>query len=285
MTFGAGDGAFPDGDAADRGDARRLMVEWGHHDHLALSVAAQFWLEDSANRSRRLAVAARGTTQEAVRTALRLGYGHIDTARIYGNERDVGEAVKTSGVPRADVFVTTKLWNDDQGYDSALRAFDSSLERLGLDYVDLYLIHWPVAEKRADSWRAMEKIFADKRARAIGVSNYLVPHLEELLAKANVPPAVNQIEVHPFLQHRDTRAYCAKHGIVVEAYGPLTHAKRIAIRSLPVWRSGRSDRTRRCSFAGEFRGGWSSCRNRSTPASIVGKREKSSTSSSTLTAR
>jgi diketogulonate reductase-like aldo/keto reductase len=167
------------------------------------------------------------TTQEAVRTALRLGYGHVDTARIYGNEKDVGEGVKSSGVPREEVFVTTKLWNEDQGYDSALRAFDKSLERLGLDYVDLYLIHWPVAGKRADSWRAMETIFADKRARAIGVSNYLVPHLEELLAKATVPPAVNQIEVHPFLQHRDTRELCAKHGIVVEAYSPLTHAKRI----------------------------------------------------------
>jgi diketogulonate reductase-like aldo/keto reductase len=167
------------------------------------------------------------TTQEAVRTALRLGYGHVDTARIYGNEKDVGEGVTSSGIARADVFVTTKLWNEDQGYDSALRAFDKSLERLGLDYVDLYLIHWPVAGTRADSWRAMEKIFADKRARAIGVSNYLVPHLAELLAKATVPPAVNQIEVHPFLQHRETRAYCAKHGIVVEAYSPLTHAKRI----------------------------------------------------------
>jgi diketogulonate reductase-like aldo/keto reductase len=167
------------------------------------------------------------TTQEAVRTALRLGYGHVDTARIYGNERDVGEGVKTSGVARADVFVTTKLWNEDQGYDSALRAFDESLDRLGLDYVDLYLIHWPVAGKRLESWRALEKLFADKRARAIGVSNYLVPHLEELLGKAKVPPAVNQIEVHPFLQHRDTRAFSAEHGIVVEAYSPLTHAKRI----------------------------------------------------------
>ena len=167
------------------------------------------------------------TTQGAVRAALRLGYGHIDTARIYGNERDVGEGVKTSGVARADVFVTTKLWNEDQGYDSALRAFDKSLERLGLDYVDLYLIHWPVAGKRLESWRALETIFGDKRARAIGVSNYLVPHLEELLATAKVPPAVNQIEVHPFLQHRETRGFCANHGIVVEAYSPLTHAKRI----------------------------------------------------------
>lgn len=166
-------------------------------------------------------------TQEAVRAALRLGYGHVDTARIYGNERDVGEAVRASGVARGEVFVTTKLWNDDQGYDTALRAFDASLERLGLDYVDLYLVHWPVAGKRLESWRALEKIFADKRARAIGVSNFLVSHLEELLGKAKVVPAVNQIEVHPFLQQRETRAFCEKHAIVVEAYSPLTHGEKI----------------------------------------------------------
>jgi diketogulonate reductase-like aldo/keto reductase len=167
------------------------------------------------------------TTRDAVRAALRLGYGHIDTARIYGNEADVGEGVRSSGLPRADVFVTTKLWNEDHGYDAALRAFDASLARLGLDYVDLYLIHWPVEGKRLDSWRALEKLFAEKRARAIGISNYLAPHMEELLAHAKVPPAVNQIEVHPFLQQRDARAFCHKHGIVVEAYSPLTHGERI----------------------------------------------------------
>jgi diketogulonate reductase-like aldo/keto reductase len=162
-------------------------------------------------------------TRSAVRTAIERGYRHIDTARIYGNERDVGEGVRASGVRREDVFVTTKLWNDDHGYESALRAFDASLARLGLDYVDLYLVHWPVADKRLDSWRALERIFAEKRARAIGVSNYLVEHIDELLAVAKVVPAVNQIEVHPFLQYRDTRALCEKHGIVVEAYSPLTH--------------------------------------------------------------
>jgi diketogulonate reductase-like aldo/keto reductase len=167
------------------------------------------------------------TTRDAVQTALRLGYGHVDTARIYGNERDVGEGVRASGVRRADVFVTTKLWNDDQGFDSALRAFDASLERLGLETIDLYLLHWPVAGKRLDSWRALERIYGEKRARAIGVSNFLVPHLEELLGHAKVVPAVNQIEVHPFLQQRETRAFCKKHGIVVEAYSPLTHGKRI----------------------------------------------------------
>ena len=166
-------------------------------------------------------------TLSAVLSALRLGYGHVDTARIYGNEAEVGQAVRQSGLPRGDVFVTTKLWNADQGYDAALRAFDASLERLELDYVDLYLIHWPVAGKRLDSWRALERIFESKRARAIGVSNFLVPHLQELLAHAKVVPAVDQIEVHPFLQHRETRAFCAAHGIVVEAYSPLTHGERL----------------------------------------------------------
>ena len=166
-------------------------------------------------------------TRNAVLAALHLGYRHVDTARIYGNEADVGAAVKASGVPRSDVFVTTKLWNDDQGFDSALRAFDTSLKRLGLDYVDLYLIHWPVAGKRLDSWRALERIKADRRARHIGVSNYLVAHLEEIVASAHEPPAVDQIEIHPFLQHRETRAYCKTHEIVVEAYSPLTSGKRL----------------------------------------------------------
>jgi len=167
------------------------------------------------------------TTRQAVAAALDVGYRHIDTARIYGNEADVGAAVRDSSVAREAVFVTTKLWNADQGYDRALRAFDASLERLGLDYVDLYLIHWPVAGKRLESWRALERIQDEGRARSIGVSNFLVPHLEELLAKATRVPAVNQIELTPFLQRRETRALCAKHGIVVEAYSPLTHGKRL----------------------------------------------------------
>jgi diketogulonate reductase-like aldo/keto reductase len=167
------------------------------------------------------------TTRQAVVAALKGGYRHVDTARIYGNEADVGAGVRESGVAREDVFVTTKLWNADQGYDSALRAFDASLERIGLDYVDLYLIHWPVAGQRLESWRALERIHADGRARSIGVSNFLVPHLEELLGKAKQVPAVNQIEVTPFLQRRETRALCAKHGIVVEAYSPLTHGLRL----------------------------------------------------------
>lgn len=167
-------------------------------------------------------------TRNAVLTALRMGYRHIDTARIYGNEQDVGEAVRQSGIPRGEIFVTTKLWNEDQGYDSALRAFDASLERLGLDYVDLYLLHWPVPGKRLDSWRALERLFEEKRARSIGVSNFLVPHLTELLARAKHVPAANQIELTPFLQRRETRAFCKQHGIVVEAYSPLVRGQRFA---------------------------------------------------------
>jgi diketogulonate reductase-like aldo/keto reductase len=160
-------------------------------------------------------------TRGAVRSALRHGYRHVDTARIYGNEADVGAAIAASGIPRQEIFVTTKLWNADQGYDSALKALDASLKRLGLDYVDLYLIHWPVDGKRKDSWRALERQRADGKARAIGVSNYLVPHLQELEGYAKELPSVDQIEIHPELQQRETRAYCAARGIVVEAYSPL----------------------------------------------------------------
>lgn len=168
-----------------------------------------------------------GVTRDAVQTALRLGYRHIDTARIYGNEAEVGEGIRQSGLPRTEVFVTTKLWNEDQGFDNALRAFDASLQRLGLDYVDLYLLHWPVAGKRLDSWRALERIKSEGRAKHIGVSNFLVPHLNELFDASREVPDVNQIEIHPFLQHRETRALCAKHRIVVEAYSPLTHGRRM----------------------------------------------------------
>lgn len=172
------------------------------------------------------------TTRDAVSAALRHGYRHIDTARIYGNETEVGDGLRASGVARSEVFVTTKLWNEDHGYDAALRAFDASAKRLGLDYVDLYLIHWPVRENRLESWRALEKLKADGRAKHIGVSNYLVPHLEELFASAKELPDVNQIEIHPFLQHRETRALCADQGIVVEAYSPLTHARRLDDRTV-----------------------------------------------------
>ena len=167
------------------------------------------------------------TTRDAVASALRLGYRHIDTAAVYGNEADVGEGLRASGVARDEVFITTKLWNQDQGYDAALRAFDISLKKLNLEYVDLYLVHWPVAGKRADSWRALEQLHGDGRARAIGVSNYLVSHLQELFGSCNVMPAVNQIELTPFLQRRPTVELCRTSGVAIEAYSPLTRGQRL----------------------------------------------------------
>lgn len=172
--------------------------------------------------------AARGDeTRAAVASALELGYRHFDTARVYGNEADVGAAIRDSGAARSEVFVTTKLWNDDQGEDEAERAFDASLERMGLGAIDLFLVHWPVPGLRLASWRALERIYEDGRARAIGVSNFMVHHLDELAASARVLPHVNQIEVSPFHQQRDVRAWCARHDIVVEAYSPLTKASRL----------------------------------------------------------
>jgi diketogulonate reductase-like aldo/keto reductase len=166
-------------------------------------------------------------TRDAVLAALRAGYRHVDTARIYRNEREVGEALRASGVPRAEVFVTTKLWNDDQGYDSTLRALESSLKDLGLDHVDLYLMHWPVPGKRRDSWRAMEQLHREGRCRAIGVSNFMPRHLDDLIEVAEVRPAVNQIELHPFLQQRDAVARSSELGIVVEAYSPFAKGRRL----------------------------------------------------------
>ncbi len=166
-------------------------------------------------------------TQDAVRDALDVGYRLIDTAKLYRNEADVGRAVLRSGVPREDVFVTTKLWNTDHGHDAAMRAFDRSLRELGLDYVDLYLIHWPVAGARRDTWRALEEIHDQGKARAIGVSNFMVHHLAELLEDADVVPAVDQVEMSPFLPQRELQAFCRDHGIQLEAYSPLTKGRRL----------------------------------------------------------
>jgi diketogulonate reductase-like aldo/keto reductase len=166
-------------------------------------------------------------TQRAVREALACGYRHVDTARAYRNEADVGEAIRASGVPRREVFVTTKLWNADHGHDRALKAIDRSLASLGMEQVDLYLVHWPVEGLRHDTWRAMEKILADGKARAIGVSNYTVRHLDELLARAQVPPSVNQVEFSPFLHQRALLEHCRRHGIQLEAYGPLVRGHRM----------------------------------------------------------
>jgi len=162
-------------------------------------------------------------TQEAVEAALEAGYRHIDTAAAYYNEAGVGAAVRASGLPREEVFVTTKLRNGDQGHDSALRAFEDSRRALGLDYVDLYLIHWPVPsqDRYVETWRAFEKLLADGVVRAIGVSNFLPEHLDRLLAETDVVPAVNQIELHPTFQQRPTQEASRKAGIAVEAYSPL----------------------------------------------------------------
>lgn len=165
--------------------------------------------------------------ERAVGVAIQAGYRSIDTARIYDNEEGVGRAVRESGVRRDDLFVTTKLWNDDHDYDKALRAFDAGAERLGLDVIDLYLIHWPVPsqDRYVEAWKALEKLYADGRVRAIGVSNFTVEALERLLAEAQVVPAVNQIELHPQLGQAELRAVNAKHGIVTEAWSPLGQGK------------------------------------------------------------
>jgi diketogulonate reductase-like aldo/keto reductase len=168
-----------------------------------------------------------GGTKRAVLAALSCGYRHIDTAAVYGNEAQVGAAIAESGIAREKIFVTSKLWNQDQGYDKALRAFDTTLARLKLDYLDLYLIHWPVAQLRLDSWRALEQLAAEKRVRSIGVSNFLVPHLKQLTSVAKVLPAVNQIELTPFLQRQETVALCGELGIKLEAYSPLTRGQRL----------------------------------------------------------
>jgi methylglyoxal/glyoxal reductase len=167
-------------------------------------------------------------TRAAVAAALEVGYRHVDTAAVYRNESDVGAAIRVSGLPSDSVWVTTKLANPDQGAATARRAFEASLERLGFDAVDLYLLHWP-HERRLESWRVVEELHAEGLARSIGVSNFLVRHLDELLANASIPPAVNQIELSPFLYRtrEDILRRCAEEGIAVEAYSPLTKGRRL----------------------------------------------------------
>jgi len=168
-------------------------------------------------------------TRNAIAWALEAGYRQVDTAAFYRNEEDVGRAIRESGIPREEVFVTTKLWNDDHGYDRALAALDASLERLGFDYVDLYLIHWPVPELRLESWRALERAYREGKARAIGVSNYMMRHLEELLSECEVVPAVNQIELTPWSwrSRQDVVELCRARGIALEAYSPLAKGRKL----------------------------------------------------------
>lgn len=160
-------------------------------------------------------------TERAVATALAAGYRLIDTASLYQNEASVGRAIRASGIPREQIFVTTKVWNDEQGYDNTKRAFHASLERLGLDYVDLYLVHWPVPGKYKETYRAIEDLYQEGLIRAIGVSNFKIHHLEDLMTTCRIKPMVNQIELHPLLTQKELVEFCRREGIQVESWRPL----------------------------------------------------------------
>ncbi|MBL3643152.1 aldo/keto reductase [Bacillus sp. RHFB] len=160
-------------------------------------------------------------TVESVKKAIEVGYRAIDTAAIYENEEGVGQAIRECGVPREELFITSKVWNTEQGYETTLKAFEDSLNRLGLEYLDLYLIHWPGKDKYLETWRALEKLYKEGKVKSIGVSNFHVHHLENLLANSEVKPVVNQIELHPLLTQVEIRDYCAKHEIKVESWSPL----------------------------------------------------------------
>jgi diketogulonate reductase-like aldo/keto reductase len=164
-------------------------------------------------------------TEQAILDAFELGYRHIDTASLYNNEETVGKAFRVSGLAREEVFITSKVWNDDQRSGNVARALESTLQRLGMDYVDLYLVHWPVPGKFVATYRVLENLARQGKARAIGVSNFLIPHLDELAAEADVAPAVNQIEWHPFLQSRPLLERCKRDGIIVEAWAPIMKGK------------------------------------------------------------
>lgn len=167
-------------------------------------------------------------TRKAIQEALAVGYRHIDTAAFYRNEKTIGKAIRESEVDREEIFVTTKLWNDDHGYEPALAAFDVSLDRLGLDYVDLYLIHFPVQRLRLESWRALAHILDEGKCRAIGVSNYMEWHLEELLNNSTVTPTINQVEFHPFLYQKELLDFCHSREVRLEAYSPLTKGRKLS---------------------------------------------------------
>jgi methylglyoxal/glyoxal reductase len=158
---------------------------------------------------------------QSVKAALRNGYRSIDTATIYGNEEGVGKAVHASGIPRDQLFITSKVWNGDQGYDSTLKAFETSLRKLGMDYLDLYLIHWPVKAHYLDTWRALLRLYEEKRVRAIGVSNFHIHHLKNILELSDVIPAVDQVELHPLLNQKELRDFCRDNTIQIEAWSPI----------------------------------------------------------------
>ncbi|AOG09827.1 aldo/keto reductase [Agrobacterium sp. RAC06] len=163
----------------------------------------------------------------AVKAALSAGYRHVDTAAVYENEEGVGEGIRQSGIDRSEIYLTTKLWNTEQGYEQTLKAFDASLKRLGTDYVDLYLIHWPSAHRGlfVDTWKAFVKLKEEGRAKSIGVSNFYPEHIEKIIAETGVTPVINQIELHPDFQQREARAFHEKHGIATQSWSPLGQGK------------------------------------------------------------
>ena len=163
--------------------------------------------------------------ENSVRSALEIGYRHIDTASFYENESGVGKAIAESEVDREEIFLTTKVWNNQQGYKNTLEAFDESRRKLRSDIIDLYLIHWPVRGKFKDTWKALEKLYGDGKVRAVGVSNFLPHHLSDLISDVDVMPAVNQVELHPFLRQKDLHDYCLENGIQLEAWSPLTRGR------------------------------------------------------------
>ncbi|MGA9174946.1 MAG: aldo/keto reductase [Thermoactinomyces sp.] len=167
--------------------------------------------------------------ENAVKEAIRVGYRSIDTAAVYKNEEGVGKAIKESGVAREDLFITTKVWNSDQGYESTLQAFETSRKKLGLEYVDLYLVHWPVQGKYKETWKAMEKLYKEGLVRAIGVSNFKIHHLKDLLADCEVKPMVNQVEFHPYLTQKDLLAFCKEQQIQLEAWSPLMQGEVVNV--------------------------------------------------------
>ena len=162
---------------------------------------------------------------DTVKAALDLGYRSIDTAALYGNEEGVGQGIKESGIPREELFITTKVWNTDQGYESTLAAFEKSLKKLDIEYLDLYLIHWPVEGKYIETWKALEKLYQEGKVKAIGVSNFQIHHLQDLMANTTEKPVVNQVELHPSLIQEEVRAYCKEMDITVEAWAPLGRGK------------------------------------------------------------
>lgn len=168
-------------------------------------------------------------TENAVKVALEAGYRSIDTAALYENEESVGKAIRESGIPREEVFVTTKVWNTDQGYESTLQAFEASRKRLGFEYVDLYLVHWPVKGKYKETWKALEKLYKDGWVRAIGVSNFQIHHLQDLMADAEILPMLNQVELHPYLTQVELREFCKQNQIQIESWRPLMQGKVVEV--------------------------------------------------------